>query len=411
MSTAFENARQQLAAAARVLKLDSQLHSQLEYPDRVIKVAIPLRRDDGRIEVFEGFRSQYNNARGPYKGGIRYHPAVNEDEVKALSFWMAMKCAVVGLPLGGGKGGIIVDPKKLSVAELERLSRGYIRSLYKYLGPDQDIPAPDVYTTPQVMAWMLDEYETITGHHAPGMITGKPLSLGGSAGRSFSTAQGGVYVLTEAAKKLGFEPAKTTVAIQGFGNAGAHMAKLLAHLGYIIVALSDSQGGIYIPAGIDPLEAERLKNSEQGLAGYAGSKKITNEELLALPVDILVPAALENQITAANADAVKAKLIVELANGPTTPEADAVLFKKGIVVAPDILANAGGVTVSYFEQAQNASNYYWSEAEVLEKLKKIMVEAFDSVWEKKEKYAVDLRTAAFVLAVERVAEAMKARGN
>ncbi len=424
MQNPFENAIQQLDRAARLITLPKAIHEVLKAPERILTVSLPVTMDSGETKVFTAYRSQYNDARGPFKGGIRYHPDVTLDEVKALSFWMAMKCAVVGIPLGGGKGGIIVNPKELSHGELERLSRAYIQAIYKYLGPTQDVPAPDVYTTPEIMGWMLDEYEKLVGVHAPGMITGKPIALGGSAGRGFSTAQGGVYVLREAAKKLELEPEKTTVAVQGFGNAGSHMAKLLRNLGYRIVALSDSKGGIYRKEGLDPRRVDEVKKQGSVVGCYCeGSvcdlraeangqscKKISNEHLLELPVDILVPAALENVITKENAGQVKAKLIVELANGPVTPEADEILEKKGIVSAPDILANAGGVTVSYFEQVQNAMNYYWTEEEVLAKLEKIMVESFHAVWDRKEKYDVSLRTAAFVLAVERIAEAMRARG-
>ncbi|MBP9695419.1 MAG: Glu/Leu/Phe/Val dehydrogenase, partial [Candidatus Magasanikbacteria bacterium] len=313
----------QLKAAADVLKLDPGIFAELSAPKRLLTVSVPVRMDNGTTKVFTAYRSQYNNARGPFKGGIRYHWNVSEDEVKALSFWMTMKCSAVGLPLGGGKGGIIVNPKELSLGELERLSRGYIQQIYKYLGPDQDIPAPDVYTNSQIMAWMLDEYEKLTGHHAPGMITGKPLSLGGSAGRSFATAQGGVYVLLETMKKLGHKPSETTVAIQGFGNAGSYMAKILHKLGYKIIALSDSKGGVLNRAGIDPTEAEKIKEEKGSLAGIG--ETLSNEALLELDVDVLVPAALENQITGANAANVKAKVIIELANGPTTPDADQIL--------------------------------------------------------------------------------------
>ncbi len=411
MPSAFENALTQLHKSAKVLNLDQSTLAQLESPLRIITLSIPVKMDNGATKVFTGYRSQYNNARGPFKGGIRYHWNVSEDEVKALSFWMTMKCATVGIPLGGGKGGIIVNPKELSKAELERLSRGYIRGLYKYIGPDQDVPAPDVYTTPEIMGWMMDEYEKLTGRHAPGVITGKPLSLGGSAGRGFSTAQGGVYCLDEALKKLGKQPFETTVAIQGFGNAGAHMARILNGLGYKIVAASDSKGGIKTKGEkLDVAALEAHKEKTGSVANFENTEAITNEQLLECEVDVLIPAALENQITAANAPRVKAKIIGELANGPTTPEADEILFKNGTLIIPDILMNAGGVTVSYFEQVQNASNYYWTEEEVLEKLKKIMTTSFEAVWQTKERHAIDMRTAAFVLAVERVATAMKDRG-
>lgn len=410
MKSAFANAMAQLDKAAKILDLNPSIYVQLQQPQRLLTVSIPVKMDDGKIKIFTGYRSQFNNACGPFKGGIRYHWNVTEDEVKALSFWMTMKCSTVGIPLGGGKGGVIVNPKELSVGELERLSRGYIRALYKYLGPDQDVPAPDVYTTPQIMAWMLDEYEKLTGHHAPGVITGKPLSIGGSAGRGFATAQGGVYVLEEAMKKLNQKSSETTVAIQGFGNAGSHMTEILSSLGYKIMAVSDSKGAIKSDKPLDIKALSDYKNKNGSVVGFAGSETITNEELLELSVDVLVPAALENQITADNAPRIKAKIIAELANGPTTSEADEILFKNGVLLIPDILTNAGGVTVSYFEQVQNASNYYWAESEVLEKLKKIMVDSFNAVWERKEKYNIDMRTAAFVLSVERVATAMKDRG-
>ncbi len=410
MPTAFENALEQLHKAGKILKLDKNILTQLEAPERLIKVSVPVKMADGKIKVFTGFRSQYNNARGPYKGGIRFHPDVNEDEVKALSFWMMVKCATVGIPLGGGKGGVIVNPKELSTDELERLSRGYIQKIYKYLGPDQDVPAPDVYTTPQIMSWMLDEYEKLVGHHAPGVITGKPLSLGGSAGRGIATAQGGVYVLEQTLAKIGKSVKGTKVVVQGFGNAGATMAKLLHKLGMKIIALSDSKGGIYNARGIDPFAAEEKKN-KTGSLPMKGNKKISNAELLELETDVLVPAALENQITKENAGKINAKVIIELANGPTTPEADVILFKKGVILVPDVLSNAGGVTVSYFEQVQNASNYYWTEDDVLEKLKLIMTTSFENVWEIKQKFKIDMRTAAFVLAIERVGKAMTDRGE
>lgn len=425
MASAFENALAQLASAAATLKLSDQALEALSAPDRVLAAELSIKLDNGTEKKFTAFRSQYNDALGPYKGGIRFHPNVSEDEVKALSFWMMVKCAAVGLPLGGGKGGVIVNPKELSAGEIERLSRAYVQAFYKNLGPTTDVPAPDVYTTPEIMGWMLDEYEKLTGTHAPGMITGKPLSLGGSRGRGSATAQGGVFVLEELMKKMGKKPEETTVAIQGFGNAGSFMAKILHGLGYKIVAVSDSQGGVYNEEGIDPQKAEKIKKAGGMLGCYCFGtvcsleqmpslgpcRAVSNVELLELPVDVLIPAALENQITAENAPRVQAKVIAELANGPTTPEADVILFQKGVLVIPDVLTNAGGVTVSYFEQVQNASNYYWTEAEVLEKLKKIMTDAFHAVWETKEKYNIKMRTAAFVLALDRVVAAMKARGR
>ncbi len=410
MNNPFENALTQLQRAASVMNLDSKIHEKLQSPKKVHTADITITMDNGSTKTFPAWRSQYNDALGPFKGGIRYHPGVTEDEVKALSFWMTMKCAVVGLPLGGGKGGVIVNPKELSETELEQLSRGYVRAFYQHLGPTKDVPAPDVYTNGQIMAWMLDEYEKLVGKHAPGMITGKPLSLGGSRGRDKATAQGGVFVLLETVKKMEMNPAETTVAIQGFGNAGAHMAELLSAAGFKIVATSDSKGAIVYDSGLDIVALTEYKEKTGSVINFNGAQTITNEELLTMAVDILVPAALENQITADNAGNIKAKMIVELANGPTTPEADEILFKNNIVVVPDILANAGGVTVSYFEQVQNASNYYWTDEEVMEKLKKIMIAGFEGVWSTKEKYTIDLRTAAFVTALERVSAAMKARG-
>lgn len=410
MQNPFENAMKQLDMAATIMNLDKNIHAILQAPKRVLTVSIPVKMDNGETKVFTAFRSQFNDALGPFKGGIRYHWNVSLDEVKALSFWMTMKCAVVGIPLGGGKGGIIVNPKELSEGELERLSRGYIRQIYKYIGPTQDVPAPDVYTTPQIMAWMLDEYEKLVGEHAPGMITGKPLSIGGSAGRGFSTAQGGVYVLREAVKKMGWNPSETTVAVQGFGNAGSFMAKILHADGYKIVAASDSKGGVKNMNGLDIKALDEHKEKTGSVVGFVGSESVSNEELLEMNVHVLVPAALENVITGENASRVQAKMIVELANGPVTPEADEILHGNKILFVPDILSNAGGVTVSYFEQVQNASNYYWTEEEVLEKLERIMVRAFNEVWETKEKYGINMRTAAFVRAVERVSEAMKVKG-
>ena len=413
-SNPFSNAMAQLEKAATTMGLPVSIHQILQQPKRVLTVSLPIRMDNGEVRVFTGYRSQYNDALGPFKGGIRFHPDVNIDEVKALSFWMTMKCATVGIPLGGGKGGIIVNPKELSEGELERLSRAYIRAIYKYVGPTQDVPAPDVYTTPTIMAWMLDEYERLVGEHAPGMITGKPLSLGGSQGRGFSTAQGGVYVLREAVKKLGIQPQGTSVAVQGFGNAGSFMAKILEKEGYRIVALSDSKGAIVVndmaSGSLSVTQVDGHKQQTGSVTGFNGTKEISNADLLKLPVDILIPAALENVITKENAAELQAKLIVELANGPVTPEADVILHDRGILFVPDILANAGGVTVSYFEQVQNASNYYWTEEEALQKLEKIMIDAFNAVWERKTRFNIDMRTAAFVTAVERVSEGMKARG-
>ncbi len=406
----FENAQSQLKKAAKVVNLEDSILEKMLNPVRLHEADLEIEMDDGETKIFKAFRSQHNDSCGPTKGGIRFHPNVSVEEVKALSMWMTWKCSVVGLPLGGGKGGIICNPKEMSQRELEKLSRAYIRAFYEHLGPTKDIPAPDVYTNAQIMSWMLDEYEKLVGEKAPGMITGKPLVLGGSKARNYATAQGGVHCVQELAKKLKWKPKKITVAIQGYGNAGSFMAKILHGLDYKIIAVSDSKGGIKKMSGLDPVAVEEYKKENGSVAGFEGSEAISNEEILELTVDLLVPAALENVITAENADRIQAKAVVELANGPTIPEADEILFKNGVVVVPDILANAGGVTVSYFEQVQNAYNHYWEEEEVLQKLKKTMIPAFTAVWENKEKYQVDMRTAAYTVAVERVAEAMKWRG-
>ncbi len=417
----FDNALAQLDKASNIMHLNPDIHERLKRPDRFVSVAIPVKMDNGELKIFSAYRSQYNNALGVYKGGIRYHPDVTKDEVTALSFWMMIKCATVGLPMGGAKGGVIVNPKELSKGELERLSRGYVQKMWPLLGSHIDVPAPDVYTTPEIMAWMRDEFEKIIGRPDPGMITGKPIEQGGSEGRGFSTAQGGVYCVREFVKKMNWTPKNTTIAIQGFGNAGSFMAKLLHKEGYTIIAVSDSKGGVYNADGIDPEKAEQMKQEGGMLGCYCvGSvcdikqipndgycRGISNEELLELEVDILVPAALENQITKDNASRIKAKAIVELANGPTTPEADEILKQKDVIVVPDVLANAGGVTVSYFEWDQNVKDEHWTQAAVLEKLEKIMVDSFHAVWNMKETYSIDMRTAAFVLAIERIAGAMK----
>ncbi|MBI2415916.1 MAG: Glu/Leu/Phe/Val dehydrogenase [Candidatus Kerfeldbacteria bacterium] len=405
----FKSAQQQLDKAAQLMGLDSTVRERLSMPKREIHFYVPVNMDDGSTKIFEAYRVQYDDSRGPNKGGIRFHPATDINEVKALAFWMTFKCATVGIPLGGGKGGVTVDPKRLSERELEQLSRGFIRGLRADIGPDKDVPAPDVYTNPKIMAWMLDEYETLHGRHLPGVITGKPLPVGGSAGRGYSTAQGGVYVTLELAKKMKLKKG-ATVVIQGFGNAGSYMAKILTKKGYKIIGVSDSRGGIVNPKGLDPVAVEKHKASTGSVQNFAGAKNVTNAQVLTTPCDILVPAALENVITADNAGKIKAKAIVELANGPTTPEADEKLYKKGIILVPDILANAGGVTVSYFEQVQNAYNYYWSEQEVLAKLEPIMVDSFNAVWANTVKYNCDLRTAAYIHAARRIEQAMLARG-
>jgi len=409
MANAFLNAQKQLEKAADIMKLDKNIFEVIKEPVRIVEVNFPVVMDSGKVKTFKGYRSQHNNARGPFKGGIRFHPDVNIDEVKALSMWMTWKCSVVGIPYGGGKGGVIVDPKKLSEKEIERLSRAYIEAIKPFIGPLKDVPAPDVYTTPQIMAWMVDEYSRLEGNFTPGTITGKPLEVGGSKGRMYSTSKGGEYVTAKLAEKLKLKKG-ASVAVQGFGNVGSFMAKFLHGAGYKIVALSDSKGAIFCDDGIDPDRAEEWKEKNGSLSDFKGCKNMSNEDLLELSVDILVPAALENVITKDNVDKIKAKAIVEMANGPTTPEADEILHKKGIPVVPDILANAGGVTVSYFEWVQNLMNFYWSEEEVLSKLKPLMDNAFDDVWSASKEHNVDLRMGAYIVAVKRVADAIKLRG-
>ena len=383
----FVNAQKQIDNVAKYLEIDKPTLAKIKTPDRVLKAKLKIKMDNGKTKEFPAFRSQHNNARGPYKGGIRYHFNVSESEVKALSTWMTWKCSTVGIPYGGAKGGIIVDPKTLSKGELERLSRAYMRAFYKHFGAWIDVPAPDVNTGGQEMAWMLDEYEKLVGHMEPAMITGKPLELGGSQGRTEATGLGGFYVLEQLAKVKKLNKKKTTIAVQGVGNVGHYFIEFAKKAGYQIVAWSNSKGGEY------------------------KGKKITNEQLLELPVDVLVPAALENQITAKNAAKIKAKYILEMANGPVTPEADEILHRRGIVSLPDVLCNAGGVTVSYFEWAQNNAGYYWEKAEVFSKLKRIMDDSFAAVWKIMTEKKVNPRLAAYILAVDRVVQAMKLRGR
>lgn len=406
----FDNALLQLNKSLDILGADENTRAVLQAPERILEFSLPLKMDDGSIKVFTGYRSQYNSALGPYKGGIRFHQEVDEAEVKSLSLWMTLKTAVVNLPLGGGKGGITINPKELSLSELERLSRLYIQRLYKYIGPKEDVPAPDVYTTPQIMAWMMDEYSKLTGEFNPGVITGKPIINGGSQARGFSTAQGGYYTLRELLKKEGKSPEETTVSIQGFGNAGMNMAKILSKAGYKIIAVSDSKGGMHNSEGFNIAEMVNTKVNKGTVTEHNTGSQITNEELLELEADVLVPCALNDVITKDNANNIKVKYIVELANGPISPEGEAILDANGIITIPDILANAGGVATSYLEQVQNSMNYYWTEEEVLEKLEKIMVSSFDSVWEMKEKKNINLRMAAYVVALERISLAMKNRG-
>ena len=409
-STVYENVLKQLDNAANALDLDKQIRELLQEPMRTLSVSIPVKLDDGNIHVFKGFRCQHNNVLGPTKGGIRFHPQVSEDEVKALAAWMTFKCSLVGIPYGGAKGGVIVNPKELSRNELERLSRGFIQSISPIIGPDKDIPAPDVYTDAQVMSWFMDEFSKLKGVNTPGLVTGKPVVLGGSFGRHSATARGVMYTVREAAKAIDLDLKGATVAVQGYGNAGSFSAKFLNELGCKIVAANDSKGGIYCEDGIDPIEAAKHKEETGSVKGFTGCEEISNEELLTMDVDILVPAALENQITEENADDIKARMIAEAANGPTTPEADEILFQKQIMIIPDILANAGGVTVSYFEWVQNLANYYWSKEEVDRKLEDIMVDAFEKVYNTHEEMGVNMRVSAFIVAIKRLTEAMEARG-
>lgn len=407
----FAIAQAQLDEAAAVLQLDPAMHAFLREPMREFHFTIPVRMDDGTVRTFKGFRVQYNDARGPSKGGIRFHWEETVDTVRALAAWMTWKTSVVDIPLGGAKGGVIVDPRSLTQFELERLCRGYARSIARFVGITQDVPAPDVYTNPQIMAWMMDEYEVLMGHHEPGMITGKPLELGGSAGRGDATARGGIYTLREAAKVLGIDLRGKTGAIQGYGNAGTFAHQLAEDLlGMKIVAVSDSRGGIINPNGLPYEDTFAHKMNTGAVANYPGSEDITNEELLELDVDVLFPSALENVITEKNAANIKAKISAELANGPTTPEADDILYDKGVYVIPDFLCNAGGVTVSYFEMVQNAYQYYWPKDMVHDRLDQKMTKAFYAVQKMAEAKNVNNRVAAYLVAVARVAQAVRLRG-
>ena len=395
----------QLDKVTKLKDFGSEFITNLRQPNRDIRISIPVKMDDGSIKVFEGYRVEYNNAMGPYKGGIRYHQDTEVNEVKALAFWMTIKCAVAGIPMGGGKGGITVDPKKLSKGELERLSRGWVARLSDIIGPKKDVPAPDVNTTPEIMAWMADEFEKLTGDKTGAVITGKPLDKGGSEGRGTATAQGGFYVFEALKQELNL-PEKCNVAIQGFGNAGSYAALIWSKAGHSIVAISDSKGGVYNALGLDIEKLFEYKKSTGSLSGFPGSKDITNAELLETECDLLIPAAFENQITDANAGNIRAKAILELANGPITPEADEILFNKGIAIVPDVLANSGGVTVSYFEWDQNLKGEHWSEKEVFEKLQPMMADAAEKIAARAKESNTDLRRGAFILALERIKERM-----
>ncbi|MGH9745081.1 MAG: Glu/Leu/Phe/Val family dehydrogenase [Candidatus Acidiferrales bacterium] len=406
----YRIAQIQFDIAAEYLKLDQGLRQILRTPKRVLEVSIPTKMDNGQVKVFTGYRVQHNMARGPAKGGIRYHPAVTLDEVKALAAWMTWKTATVNIPYGGGKGGVICDPKRMTKPELERMTRRYTSEILPIIGPEQDIPAPDVYTDSQTMAWIMDTYSMTKGYSTLGVVTGKPLSIGGSEGRNEATARGCLVAVEEACRVKKMSIRGSSVAIQGFGNAGSLAAKLFSEKKARVVAISDSRGGVFNSRGIDPMKAMRYKERSGTVVGMPGTSRISNDELLTMKCDILIPAALENVITLNNADQIKAKIVAEAANGPTTPHADEVLARKGIMLLPDILANAGGVTVSYFEWVQDLQSFFWSETEVNAKLESVMRRAFQEVHESARKHRTHMRTGAYCLAVGRVADATLVRG-
>jgi len=406
----WHNAQRQFDEAAELLGLEHGLREVLREVRREYTVRFPVKMDSGDVRMFEGYRVQHNLTRGPAKGGIRYHPQVSLDEVKALAMWMTWKCAVANLPYGGAKGGVIVDPRQLSHRELERLTRRFASEISVLIGPDSDIPAPDVGTNADVMAWIMDTVSMEKGHSIPATVTGKPLDIGGSEGRASATGRGVTVVALEACRRMGWDPAVTTVAVQGCGNVGSVSAQLMQEAGFRVVAISDVLGGIYDPAGLDVPAMLSHRERTGKLSGFGGARDVTNAELLELPVDVLVPAALENQITAANAGRVQAKLIVEGANGPTTPDADRILEQRGIRVVPDILANAGGVTVSYFEWVQDIQSFFWEEHEINNKLERVMQRAFAQTMEQADKHGVSWRMGAYLVAVKRVADATSVRG-
>jgi glutamate dehydrogenase (NAD(P)+) len=406
----FRIAMRQFDTAAEKCGLEPGLREVLRRPRRALSLSLPVKMDDGSIYVFDGFRVQHSSARGPCKGGIRYHPEVTFDEVKALASWMTWKCAIVNIPFGGAKGGIVCDPRRLSKGELERLTRRYAYEISPIIGPDKDIPAPDVYTDSQVMAWIMDTYSMTHGSSAPGVVTGKPTFLGGSFGRNEATARGCLFVIRSACEVTGIKLNRATVAIQGFGNAGSIAAELLSQNGANIIAVSDSRAGILNRAGLNIPDLLQHKAKTGSVAGFPNSDPISSEALLELQCDILIPAALENQITLENVDLVKARIVAEAANGPTTPDADAVLHQRGVMVIPDILANAGGVTVSYFEWVQDLQELFWDEDDVNRRLERVMVKAFADVHTAAKKYNVDMRTGAYIVGIDRVATAMRTRG-
>jgi glutamate dehydrogenase (NAD(P)+) len=408
--SAWEQALVQLDQAARIMNLDPNVHEVLRYPKRTLEVAIPTRMDDGSVRVFTGYRVHHNTSRGPSKGGIRYHPGVNLEEVKALAMWMTWKCAVVSIPYGGAKGGVVVDPKTLSAGELERMTRRYASEILPLIGPERDIPAPDVGTNDQIMAWIMDTYSMNVGYSVPGVVTGKPLSVGGSAGRGASTARGVMYVTVSTLKHLAMPVDEARVVVQGFGKVGAPVVQLLHEQGCEVVGVGDLGGAVYNPRGLSPVGLAAHHQETGTVAGFDGGEPIGAEELIEVECDVVVPAALEGTISEKNADRIRARIIVEAANGPTTPEADEILHDRGIHVVPDILANAGGVTVSYFEWVQDLQAYFWTEDEVNARLRRIMEESYVDVLELAEDRKVTMRQAATVLGVQRVAEAHTTRG-
>lgn len=406
----FEMAQIPMAEASKLINLDPNIEKIISNPERTVEVSIPVKMDDGHVEVFTGYRSCNSTVLGPGKGGVRFHQNVSMDEVKTLGFWMTTKCAIAGLPYGGGKGGVIVDPRKLSKGELERLTRGYIDKIAPVIGEKMDIPAPDVNTNAQIMAWMTDEFSIIKGQFEPGVITGKAVCMGGSLGRTSATGRGVITATLELLKRHNIKPEDATIAIQGFGNVGSWTAKCAADKGLKIVALSDISGGIYDANGLDPYKVEEYAKAHDGLIkGYPGATAISGDEVLLQDVDVLIPAALELQITEKNADKIKAKMIVEAANGPTDDKADVILHKRSIEVVPDVLANGGGVTVSYFEWVQNLYRYFWTEEEVVDRQEQMMVKAFANVYDAAKKYNTTMRVGAYIVAIGTIAEALKLR--
>ena len=407
----YENTLKNMNKSAKIMKLDPETLETLSHPQKTLIVSLPVRMDDGTLKVFEGYRVQHSELRGPFKGGFRYFPQVSLEEVKALATEMSFKCAVAGIPYGGGKGGVCCNAKEMTEGELERLTRKYVQAVYQIIGPEHDIPAPDMYTNPQMMAWFMDEYSRLVNKYQPGVVTGKPIEVGGSLGRGTATAQGGAYILEEYMKQNKLKPEETTVVIQGFGNAGSYAAEILHSMGFTVLGVSDSSGGVYNEKGIDPFAVMKTKKEEGSVTKSSEGKTCTNEELLEKKCDVLVLAAMENQVTEKNANKIKAKIFLELANGPTTAEADEILSKKGVIIIPDILANSGGVTVSYFEWVQNQAGYYWPIEEVEAKLKRVMVEALNRILKFRQKHKCTMREAAYISAFDRLDKALKMRGS